>query len=104
MRRQSESLDPAAVRAAVRDIVEAPRYDAWLMEMPDEMLVRLAAPLEMLQFQFYLTPRLERHLVRAARVCCEASAVGLETCPADMRQAFRVLADVVGVRTSLELG
>lgn len=101
MSRQSESLDPATVRAAVRDVVEAPRYDEWLMEMPDEMLVRLAAPLEMLQFQFYLTPSLERHLVRAARVCCEACAAGLDACPADMRQAFRVLADVVRVPISL---
>jgi hypothetical protein len=104
MSRQSESLDPAAVRDAVRGVVEAPRYDDWLMEVPDEMLVRLAAPLEMLQFQFYATPPLERQLVRAARVCCEAGATGLETCPPDMRDAFCTLAEVVGVRTSLDAG
>lgn len=104
MSRRSESLDPAAVRAAVRDVIEAPRYDAWLMEMPDEMLIRLAAPLEMLQFQFYVVPPLERHLVRAARVSCEACATGLESCPPDMQQAFRALANVVGVRISIGVG
>ncbi|GAA0448439.1 hypothetical protein Aca07nite_72690 [Actinoplanes capillaceus] len=101
MKSRTERLDSVAVRAAVQGVIEAPRYDDWLMEMPDEMLVRLAAPLEMLQFQFYVDPPLERHLVRAARVCCAACATGLEDCPPDMRAAFRVLADVVGVRLSV---
>lgn len=79
------------VREAVRGLVETERDDAWLTEVPDDVLVRLVAPLEMLTFQYYLDPPRERHLVRAARVACEAMEDHLDACPADLAEAFRHL-------------
>jgi hypothetical protein len=79
------------VRDAVRALVESGRSDAWLAEVPDEVLLRLVAPLEMLTFQYYLDPPRERHLLRAARVACEAMEDQLDACPADLAEAFRRL-------------
>jgi hypothetical protein len=83
------------VRGAVRSVVESPRFDDWLLEVPDRILVNIAAPLEMLTFQYYLDPPRDRHLVRAARVACEAVEDDLHDCPADMAAVFRGLGDAV---------
>lgn len=88
---KSEDIDVTLVRTAVRDVVDTSRYDDWLMEVPDHVLIHMVAPLEMLQFQYFLDPPQDRHLVRAARVACEALSADLEDCPADMAQAFRAL-------------
>lgn len=79
------------IRDAVHALVESGRFDAWLTELPDEVLIHLVAPLEMLAFQYYLDPPRERHLVRAARVACEAMEDHLDACPADLAGAFRRL-------------
>ena len=89
---RSLSVDLPAVRSAVGDLVEPGSYDSWLMTAPDAVLVRLAAPLEMLQFQYYQPRAQDRHLVRAAQVCCEAADGGLQGCTADMIGAFSRLA------------
>jgi hypothetical protein len=90
-RNRAASPDMDRVRDAVRALVETGRDDAWLAEVPDEALVRLVAPLEMLTFQYYLDPQRERHLARAAQVACEAMEDHLDTCPADLAEAFRRL-------------
>jgi hypothetical protein len=77
------------LRAAVGEVVDSPRLDAWLLQLPDQALIAIAAPLEMLAFQYKLEPPSDRHLVRAARVACEALAPELDSCPADMAEAFR---------------
>ncbi len=82
---------PRRVRAAVRDLVESEQSDEWLAEVPDEVLLRLVAPLEMLTFQYYLDPPRERHLVRAARAAYDGMAAHLDACPADLAEAFRRL-------------
>lgn len=92
---KSQQLDMQLVRSAVMGVVEADRWDDWLMEVPEHILMRVAAPLEMLQFHYYLSPPQDRHLVRAARVCCEAVEGGMEGCPADMVVAFERLTQVV---------
>lgn len=94
-RSRSEDVDMAAVRSAVSGVID--RFDGWLLEAPEPVLIRVAAPLEMLQFQYYLTPPSDRHLLRAARVCCEAAGSGLDLdgCPQDMVRAFDVLAKLV---------
>ncbi|MEU5696330.1 hypothetical protein [Actinosynnema sp. NPDC020468] len=94
-RNTSEHLDTAEVRSAVRAVVEADDFDNWLLEIPEHVLIQLAAPLEMLQFQYYLTPPQPRHLIRAARVCCEAVDGDLDGCPPDMVAAFTNLIAVV---------
>lgn len=94
-RSRSEDIDVQVVRAAVKGVVEAERFDDWLIEVPEQALISMVAPLEMLQFQYYLEPPQERHLVRAARVCCEAVEGGLDGCPEDMVTAFTRLAKAV---------
>jgi len=79
------------IRDAVRALVETDRSDAWFTEVPGDVLMRLAAPLEMLTFQYYLDPPRERHLLRAARVACDAMEHHLDACPADLAEAFRRL-------------
>jgi hypothetical protein len=86
--------DMDRVRDAVRGLVETGKTDEWLATLPDHALVRLAAPLEMLTFQYYLDPPRDRHLVRAARVACATMAECLDDCPDDLAAAFRQL-DVV---------
>jgi hypothetical protein len=90
-RRRAGDPDMSRVREAVRALVETGRSDAWLTEVPDEVLLRFVAPVEMLTFQYYLDPPRDRHLVRAARVACEAMADHLDACPADLAEAFRNL-------------
>lgn len=96
-RNKSEHIDIPRLRSAVRGVVEADRFDEWLVELPDDVLIQVAAPLEMLQFQYYLSPTRDRHLVRAARVCCEAVEGGLERCPADMVAAFGNLTELLAI-------
>lgn len=84
-----ETVDMERVRAAVHDVVESPRLDVWLRELPDPILIAIAAPLEMLGFQYHLEPPSDRHLVRAARVAYAAVASDLYDCPADFAEAFR---------------
>jgi len=95
--RHQEEAEPAAVRTAVGGIVEAPRFDDWLLEMPDHVLVQVVAPLEMLAFQFYVTPPQERLLLRAARVVWDAVDGLLPDCPADMAERFAALGAAVAV-------
>lgn len=87
----STEVDAGAVRSAVGALIGAEDYDSWLMTAAEDVLIRLAAPLEMLQFQYYLSPPQDRHLIRAARVCCEAAEGGLLGCPVHMIDAFAVL-------------
>lgn len=91
-------IDVVAVRSAVGALIGAEDYDSWLLSAAEGVLIRLAAPLEMLQFQYYLTPPQDRHLIRAALVCCEAAEAGLQGCPAHMIDAFAVLARELGGR------
>lgn len=83
--------DASGVRDAVRALVESERCDEWLTEVPADVLVRLAAPLEMLTFHYHLDPPSDRHLLRAVRVACEAMEDHLDECPADLAGAFRRL-------------
>jgi hypothetical protein len=92
---KSEEVDVERVRSAVRDIVESARLERWLDEVPDEVLVQVAAPLEVLTFHYYLEPPKNRHLVRAARVACAAVEVDLPGCPDEMVAAFRELRTAV---------
>jgi hypothetical protein len=94
-RRDRTGPDVARVRAAVRPLTDGDRLDAWLAEAPDEVLVRLVAPLEMLTFQYHLDPPRDRHLLRAARVTCEALHDHLDACPADLAEALRRLGDAM---------
>ena len=89
--RRPAGQDMDRVRAAVRDLVETGRTDEWLAELPHQALVHLAAPLEMLTFQYYLDPPRDRHLLRAARVACETMAPRLDDCPADLAGVLRRL-------------
>lgn len=93
--RRSEKVDMRAVRAAVHEIVESDRYDDWFVELPDDVLVELAAPLEVLMFHYYLDPPKDRHLVRAARVAFECAVDSLDRCPADMARSLRRLGRVL---------
>jgi hypothetical protein len=88
-RRQLAAADIARIRAAIRDLVETERFDAWLTELPEQTLVRFMAPLEMLTFHYLLDPPRNRHLLRAARVVCQAMSQHLDTCPADLAAALR---------------
>jgi len=94
-RSRSEHLDMSALRSAVMNVVESDRLGDWLLEVPERVLIELTAPLEMLQFQYYLVPQRDRYLVRAARVCCRAVAGGMGGCPPDMVDAFDRLAELV---------
>lgn len=96
MRWRRDEFDAGELRSAVRDIVESARFDDWFLEAPDEVLVAVAAPLEVLTFHYYLDPPKDRHLLRAARVAAQSVADRLEECPADMAVAFSALGDVVG--------
>ncbi len=96
-RNKTEDVDMRSVRGAVKGLVETGRLDAWLLELPDPILVQAAAPPEMLTFQYYLTPSRDRHLVRAARVVWEGLEEHLDGCPDDMATALSRLGDVVGV-------
>jgi len=89
--RRAAPADMDRVRDAVRGLVETGKTDEWLATLPDHALVRLAAPLEMLTFQYYLDPPRDRHLVRAARVACHTMADCLADCPEDLAAAFRRL-------------
>lgn len=90
-----ETADMERVRGAVHGIVESPRLDVWLRELPDPILIAVAAPLEMLGFHYHLDPPSDRHLVRAARVACAAVASDLNDCPADFAEALRCLGRAV---------
>lgn len=90
-RRRTAPADMDRVRDAVRGLVETGRTDEWLATLPDHALVRLAAPLEMLTFQYYLDPPRDRHLLRAATVACQTMAGCLDDCPDDLAAAFRRL-------------
>lgn len=95
--RTHEDVDAASVRTAVGGVVESPRYDEWLLEVPDHVLIQVAAPLEMLAFQYYVTPPQDRLLVRAARVVWDGVAELLEDCPVDMADRFAALGAAVYV-------
>jgi hypothetical protein len=97
-RRRAVPADMDRVRDAVRGLVETGKTDEWLATLPDHALVRLAAPLEMLTFQYYLDPPRDRHLVRAARVACATMAECLADCPDDLAAAFRRLGGALGER------
>lgn len=90
-RSRTGNVDMDRLREAVRALVETGRGDAWLTEVPDEVLLRFVAPMEMLTFQYYLDPPRDRHLARAARVACESMEDHLDACPADLAEAFRHL-------------
>ncbi|MFD9867135.1 hypothetical protein ACFXI8_25635 [Streptomyces niveus] len=89
--REIASVDMESVRRAVARIIESERFDDWLVEMPDHVLVEVAAPLEMLQFQHYLMPPKDRYLVRSARVVWDAVADLLADCPSDLAAEFASL-------------
>lgn len=93
--RRTPDADMGRVRAAVRDLVETDRLDAWLATTPDHALTRLAAPLEMLTFQYYLDPPREKHLLRAARVAHDTMSSCLDDCPVDLAAAFRRLGTAI---------
>ncbi|MFF7181305.1 hypothetical protein [Streptomyces sp. NPDC008121] len=82
----------------MENIVESDRFDGWLIETPDHVLVQIAAPLEMLQFQYFLTPPQDHLLVRASRVVWEAVAGLLDDCPDDLAAAFAALGASLGER------
>ncbi|MEV4945524.1 hypothetical protein [Streptomyces sp. NPDC053755] len=90
-RRRHDPVDIEAVRSAVKRIVESDRFDGWLTETPDHVLVQMSAPLEMLGFHHFLTPPQDRLLVRAARVVWDAVAGLLDDCPDDLAAAFAAL-------------
>lgn len=90
-RNRDAPVDVGRVREAVRDLVDTGRCDTWYEVVPDEVLIRFAAPLEVLTFQYYLDPPRDRHLIRAARAACEAMDGHLNDCPADLAEAFRRL-------------
>jgi hypothetical protein len=92
---ETRDIDVRLLRAALGDIIQSGRFDDWLAEVPDRVLVQVAAPFEMLAFQFYLDPPQDRHLVRAARVACETVENSSADCPADMSGAFRRLSALV---------
>jgi hypothetical protein len=103
-RRHLAAADIQRIRDAVRDLVETERSDVWLAELPDEALIRLAAPLEMLTFQYHLDPPCDRHLVRAARVACEAMSQHLDACPADLAAALRHVGSALGAEEPASAG
>jgi hypothetical protein len=92
---ETKDIDVGLLRAAVGDIIQSGRFDDWLVEVPDGVLVQVAAPFEMLAFQYYLDPPQERHLVRAARVACETVENTKDECPEDMSCMFRQLSEMV---------
>jgi hypothetical protein len=92
---KTEDIDIPRLRSTLREVIESSRFDEWLIEVPDGVLVQIAAPFEMLTFQYYLDPPNDRHLVRAARVVCDAVKHSSQDCPADMTRAFRRLGGVV---------
>lgn len=92
---RAEQTDYSAVRAAVKAVMDAPGFDTWLDVVPDNVLVAVAAPMEILQFHYYLEPPKDRHLARAARLTCEALAGKLTDCPDDMATLFRRLGEAV---------
>lgn len=83
------------LRAAVAETLLAGDFDSWLISAEEPVLLRLAAPLEMLQFQYERQPPQDQHLLRAARVCCEAASSGLAGCPPSMVRGFEKLARIV---------
>ncbi|MET9619310.1 MULTISPECIES: hypothetical protein [unclassified Streptomyces] len=96
--READDVDMDSLRATVGRIVEADRFDGWLIELPDHVLVAVAAPLEMLGFQHYLTPPQDDLLVRAARVVWDSVAGLLDDCPADLAAEFASLGAAVTPR------
>lgn len=102
--REVASVDMELVRRAVTGIIESERFDDWLVEMPDHVLVEVAAPLEMLQFQHYLTPPKDRFLVRSARVVWDAVADLLADCPADLATEFAALGASLTDRSTVSHG
>jgi hypothetical protein len=92
---RKSTADMTEVRAAVRGLVETGRTDEWLATLPDHALVRFAAPLEMLTFQYHLDPPRDRHLLRAARVAYRDMAACLDDCPDDLADAFRRLGEAL---------
>ncbi|MFI6418113.1 hypothetical protein ACIBG6_12025 [Streptomyces sp. NPDC050842] len=98
-RRQREDVDIEPVSAAVARIVDADQFDRWLLELPDHVLVAVAAPLEMLGFHYHLTPRQDVLLVRAARVVWDAVADLLGDCPDDLAGEFALLGAALGDRS-----
>ncbi|MCZ7462276.1 hypothetical protein [Streptomyces sp. WMMC940] len=104
LRRQGDDVDVESVRSAVRHIIESRRFDGWLIEMPDHVLVQVAAPLEMLGFQHYMTPPQDRLLVRAARVVWDAVAGLLDDCPADLAEGFASLGAALSAAPAVARG
>jgi hypothetical protein len=92
---ETKDLDVGLLRAAVGEIIQSGRFDDWLVAVPDQVLIQVAAPFEMLAFQYYLDPPQDRHLVRAVRVACETVENSSGDCPADMSGAFRRLSGMV---------
>jgi hypothetical protein len=94
---ETKDIDVRLLRAALGEIIQSGRFDDWLAGLPDRVLVHVAAPFEMLVFQYYLDPPQNRHLVRAARVACETVENSSGDCPEDMSGAFgRLRAMVFG--------
>jgi hypothetical protein len=87
-RNETEDTDMRLLRSTVGEVIESRRFDEWLIEVPDWVLVQIAAPFEMLTFQYYLDPPNDGHLLRAARVACDAVEGSREDCPEDMTHAF----------------
>lgn len=75
--------------------MENGRAEAWLTEPPDEVLVRRAGPLEMLDFQYCLESPRGRHPFRAAQVICGSLDAHLDVCPPDLAAALRRLRSAV---------
>jgi hypothetical protein len=92
---KTEDIDMLLLRSTVGEVIESRRFDEWLVEVPDRVLVQIAAPFEMLTFQYYLDPPNDRHLVRAARVACDAVESSKQDCPEGMTHAFGQLSGVV---------
>lgn len=92
---ETKDIDVGLLRAALRGIIQSGRFDDWLVEVPDQVLVQVAGPFEMLAFQYYLDPPQDRHLVRAARIACETVENSSGDCPEDMSGAFRRLSAMV---------
>jgi hypothetical protein len=97
-RHEPAVADMRRVREAVGELVESGQRDAWFADLPDEMLLALVAPLEMLTFQYYLDPPRDRLLVRAAKVACAAMDEHLGACPAGLAGPFSRLSAALTMR------
>lgn len=96
MRRELGNIDIPRLRAAVADLVTLTHESDWLYHSPDEVLLAAAAPFEVLTFHYYLDPPKDQHLIRAARVMCEALADHVPQLPTEVASAFHSLRREVG--------